>query len=443
MTSNLSRNLPARPESIVSSAIRAAGRIHPKRLFGTRQAFLDYCQVLAGTTGRLTLQVVYFLVLANTLNLREMGIFASISAAGVMLGCLTGLGFQSLLFRSAATRRSSLGGYFAAFYVCFAAALPVSLTISAGLYLFLFKGSVGFTAYLAIILVEIALWRVVEMLVQVNNGLGRYNVAATVIMASSGMRTLAAVAFMTAGGGDAGVWALYYFAANAASVVLLTVLYHPRIRLRWRKQLLFGRLRNSLLYAFAYFAFLAQNEADKLVILWLAGDRTAGVYAISMRIIDLTAVPLRPIFVLYSRRLMKIGRATPQLLREIIRVEGLVALVSTVGLLAVLALLTIWPRLLGQNVSSAAELLAVIVAVPAAKNLLEFHAELFFAFNRMGLHGALAAGLVLLKAAALAMLLATFHGSQRWGLGLNAIYGALFFLSFAMVRSVLLGKARS
>jgi O-antigen/teichoic acid export membrane protein len=442
MTPNLSRNLPARSESFVSGAIRAARRIDAKRLLGSRQALLDYCQVLVGTGGRLTLQVVYFLVLANTLNLREMGIFASISAAGVMLGCLTGLGFQSLLFRSAATRRSALGGYFALYYACFAAALPVSLSLSALLYLFLFKGGIGFAEYLAIIFVEIALWRVIEMLVQVNNGLGRYNVAATIIMASSGLRTLAAVAFMTAGGGDAGVWAIYYFVANAASVALLTVLYHPRIRLRWRKRLLFGRLRNSLLYAFAYFAFLAQNEADKLIILWLAGDRTAGVYAISMRIIDLTAVPLRPIFVLYSRRLMKIGRATPQLFREIIRVEGLVALVSTGAFLAVVALLTVWPRLLGQNVSSAAQLLAVLVAVPAAKNLLEFHAELFFAFNRMGLHGALAAGLVLLKAAALALLLAVLHGGQRWGLGLNAIYGALFFLSFWMVRGVLLGKAR-
>jgi O-antigen/teichoic acid export membrane protein len=443
MTPNLSRNLPARSESIVSGVIRNARQLPLKRLFGSRQALLDYCQVLAGTGGRLTLQVVYFLVLANTLNLRQMGIFASISAAGVMLGCLTGLGFQSILFRSAATRRSSLGGYFAVYYACFAAALPVSLSLSAALYLFLFKGGIGFAQYLAIILVEIVLWRAVEMLVQVNNGLGRYNVAATIIMASSGLRTLAAVAFMIAGGGDAGVWAFYYFAANAASVAVLTILYHPRIRLRWRKKLLVGRLRNSLLYAFAYFAFLAQNEADKLVILWLAGDRTAGVYAISMRIIDLTAVPLRPIFVLYSRRLMKIGRATPQLLREIIRVEGLVALVSTAGFLAVLALLTIWPRLLGQNVTSAAELLAVIVAVPAAKNLLEFHAELFFAFNRMGLHGTLAAGLVVLKAAALGLVLATFHGSQRWGLGLNAIYGALYLVSFAMVRNVLLQKARS
>lgn len=440
MTLNVSRNLTADGQS---SALPAAGRFDLSALFARRQALFDYGQVLVGTGGRLVLQVVYFLVLANTLDLRDMGVFASTSAAGVMLGCLSGFGFQSALFRSAAARSSSLGGYFAAYYACFAAALPISLAVSALLYVLLFKSAIGFAGYIAIIFTEIASWRMIEMLVQVNNGLGRYRAAATVVMASSGMRAGAAVAFMLAGGGAAGTWALYYFAANTASALVLALIYHPRVRLRWRTTLFLGRLRGSLLYAFAYFAFLAQNEADKLIILWLAGERTAGVYAISMRIIDLTAVPLRPVFVLYSRKLMKAGRVTSELLGEIIRVEGAVALVSTVGFCAFLALLTVWPHALGQNVSSAAQLLIVVIAVPAAKNLLEFHAELFFAFNRMGLHGMLAAAMVLLKAAALALLLAALSGSQQLGLGLNVIYALLYAASFAIVHRLLSRKSRS
>jgi O-antigen/teichoic acid export membrane protein len=223
----------------------------------------------------------------------------------------------------------------------------------------------------------------------------------------------------------------------------LMFLFHPRVRLRWRKNLLVGRLRDSLLYAFSNLAFLAQNEADKLVILWLAGQRAAGIYVISMRIIDLTAVPLRPIFVLYSRKLMQIGRATPQLFRDIMRVEGIIALVSTAGFAAFLALLMVWPRLLGANVSTALQLLTVIALVPAAKNLLEFHAELFFAFNRLGLHGSLAAGMVLLKASGLALVLAAFGGNRQWGLGLDVIYLALYLISFAIVHSILSRKARS
>jgi O-antigen/teichoic acid export membrane protein len=443
MMLNLSRNLTAEPQPIGPAAIPAARRFDFGTILERRRALFDYCQVLAGTGGRLFLQVAYFLILANTLNLREMGVFASTSAAGVMLGCLSGFGFQSALFRSAAARRSSLGGYFAVYYGCFAAALPLSLMLASLLYVFLFKSVIGFASYLAIIVVEIALWRIIEMLVQVNNGLGRYSAAATVIMTSSGLRTTAAVAFLFTGGGGAGTWALFYLAANAASAALLTFLYHPRVQLRWRRRLFLGRLRASLLYAFSYFTFLAQNEADKVVILWLAGERMAGIYAISMRIVDLTAVPLRPIFILYSRKLIKIGRATPQLLWEIIRVEGLVAVVSTLGFLGVLALLTVWPRLLGANVSTAAELLTILIVAPAAKNLLEFHMELFFAFNRMGLHGMLAGGMVLLKAAALALILAALPGTLELGVGLNAIYVVLYGISFAIVHSLLSRKARS
>ena len=45
------------------------------------------------------------------------------------------------------------------------------------------------------------------------------------------------------------------------------------------------------------------DEIDKLVMLSLADQRTVGIYAISTRIIDFTAVPIRSFYVLYSRKL--------------------------------------------------------------------------------------------------------------------------------------------
>ena len=48
-------------------------------------------------------------------------------------------------------------------------------------------------------------------------------------------------------------------------------------------------------HAFSYFAFLAQNEVDKLVVLWFAGAETAGLYAIFIRVADLSVAPLRPL----------------------------------------------------------------------------------------------------------------------------------------------------
>lgn len=402
-----------------------------------RAVLVGYGQLLAGAGGRLALQMIYFLVLANTLSLSEMGVFASVSAAGVMIGCLAGFGFQSFVMRSAAGRRSSMGAYLAVYYACFALALPIMLGLSLVFYLLLFREVIDLSGYLAIIVVEVALWRQIELLVQVNNGLGRYAAAATVVSLPVGFRAAAAVAFWAAGGGDAETWSVYYLAGNAVSVAVLAFLFHPRTRMRFRAVLLRGRLRDGLLYAASYFMFLAQNEIDKLIILTLAGERMAGIYAISMRLIDLTGVPLRPMFMMYSRKLIQAGRATRASLRECLKVEGMVAAVSTGALVFMILVLHVRPDLLGANVSAAYGLLTVIVAVPAVRNLLEFQGELFFAFGRMGLRAAVTATLIVFKALAFALLLSVFPNPEQWSLWLNAIYVAIYAMSFLTLYGLL------
>src|ERR1700761_3476588 len=81
-----------------------------------RAQFTNYLRVFAGTGVRLGLQAVYFFILANTLSLRDMGVFASTSSTGIMIGCFSGLGFSSFAFRASAGKRRTLGGYLAVFY---------------------------------------------------------------------------------------------------------------------------------------------------------------------------------------------------------------------------------------------------------------------------------------------------------------------------------------
>src|ERR1700684_988046 len=145
-----------------------------------RAQFTNYLQVFAGTGVRLGLQAVYFFILANTLSLRDMGVFASTSATGIMIGCFSGFGFASLAFRAAAGKRRVLGGYLAVFYASWLIALPLCLAASLPVFYFLFTSSLSLTAFLLIILVETGLWRIVEMIHQVNNGLGRFASASLV-----------------------------------------------------------------------------------------------------------------------------------------------------------------------------------------------------------------------------------------------------------------------
>ncbi|GEP10696.1 lipopolysaccharide biosynthesis protein [Methylobacterium gnaphalii] len=448
MSATLSRN-PALigPKTLTERPISGRrfnpARLVPERWVAHRKAVLGYFQLLAGSGGRLGLQVIYFFLLANTLSLADMGVFATVSAAGVLIGCFAGFGFQAFVMRSAAGRRSSLGGYLAAYYVCFAAALPIMIALAGLLYVVLFRNVIALPGYAAIIIVEIALWRQIELLVQINNGLGRFGAASTLVSLPVGFRAAAAVAFWAMGGGSAETWSLYYLVGNLVAVAVLVAVFHPRIRMRFRPKLLKGKVKDGLFYALSYCMFLAQGEIDKLVILSLAGERAAGIYAISIRLIDLTGVPLRPMFMMYSRKLIQAGRATGALVRESLKIEALVAGVSTGGLLVLVALLTVWPTLLGANVASAYGMLTVIILVPAVRNLLEFHGELFFAFGNMSLRAAVTAALVVIKAAAVALLITALPSTADWAPWLNGVFAVIYALSFVAVYGLLTRNAAS
>lgn len=420
---------------------RGTGRLALSRFAMHRGTLLGYLQLLAGSGGRLVLQVLYFFLLANTLSLADMGVFATVSAAGVLIGCLAGFGFQSAVMRAAAGRRSSLGGYLAAYYACSAVALPIMLALAGLLYLVLFREVIALPGYLAIVVVEVALWREIELLVQVNNGLGRFGAASTLVSLPVGFRAAAAVAFWAMGGGDAETWSLYYLVGNLVAVVVLVAIFHPRVRMRLRPRLVKGKLRDGLFYALSHFMFLAQGEIDKIIILSLAGERMAGIYAIAIRLIDLTAVPLRPMYMMYSRKLIQAGRVTKALLRESMRIEVIIAAVSTSGLLALIALLSIWPNILGANVSAAYGMLTIVLVVPAVRNLLEFHSELLFGFGNLGLRAAITGTLVLIKALAVAALITLWPAPEAWTLGLNAASALIYGLSFLAVYGLLTRNA--
>jgi O-antigen/teichoic acid export membrane protein len=400
------------------------------RIFRTQ--FTDYLRVFAGTGVRLGLQAVYFFVLANTLSLHDMGVFASTSSTGIMIGCFAGLGFSSFAFRAAAGKRRVLGGHLAVFYAAWLISVPLCVAASLPVFYFLFTSSLTLFAFLSIILVETATWRIVEMIHQVNNGLGRFGSASLVISLGTALRAAGAVVFVASGRHDIETWSIIYLLFNLAGMLLAIVFFQPRIKLRWHPSLFFGRLHEAIMYAIAYSAFVSQNEIDKVVMLSLADQRTVGIYAIASRIIDFTSVPIRTFYVLYSRKLIVEGRAGNKVGRSLV-VELLIAVISTVAFAGLLAVLWMWPTLLGNNVATATPLLMVALAVPAFKNLLEYHSELFFVYQQMTIRAALATSQVVLKAGAIALLLMCFNGIDQWGVWLNAIYIGLYVLSAAVV----------
>ncbi len=312
----------------------------------------DYLTAISGSAGRLVFSLLYFVALANTLTIAEFGLFATASAAGVVLSRILAFGFISALYRIATVKPRLVGVFTGGFVLMSLASLPVLAAASAGAYLLFFAGEMAIGVFAMIIAAETLLWRPVETVIIVNNGMGLFGRAAVLAILGTVLRAAAAVAFSFWPTLDLANWAGFYLAANAASLAVAIAVFYPRRRVRFRPRLYLRRLADSIYVAGAEIVFYIQMELDKLLVLAIGGPQLAGIYAIVMRLVDLTAIPIRTFSMMLVQRMMR----APQMLASLklrVGIEAGVFAVSTAGLLALAAMLHVFPTLLGRNVAEA------------------------------------------------------------------------------------------
>lgn len=401
----------------------------------------DYFSAISGAGGRLVFSLAYFIALANTLSISEFGMFATASAAGVMLSRILAFGFISALYRTATIRPNLIGTFTAGFLLLGLLSLPLLAATSFGVYLIFFAGTVPLPVFVAIVVAEALLWRPVEVALIVNNGLGRFGRAALLAILATALRALGAVLFMFWPQHSVWIWSWFYIGANAASLLLAFGFFYPRQRLRLRIALYMRRLADSIYVAGAEILFYLQSEFDKLLVLAIGGPHLAGIYAIIMRLVDLTAIPIRTFSMMLVQRMM---RAPEMLSRLRVKsgIEGGVFLVSTLALLALGLVLHFFPNALGKNVSEAAPLVALAICVPGLRNLVEYQAELLFARGQT-LVRALNLGLLAgLKAVLLTYVLTRIVDMPTLVLSLNVVFLLLYLASMLLTYSAMRKPAK-
>lgn len=410
-----------------------------------RRALIDYATILTGVTGRLVIALVYFLIVANGLSLGDFGAFAASSAAGVVLSRLLGFGFISPLYRMAARKPQALGAHAAGLAVLSAASLPLIALLAAAAFTLLFDGRMTPAAFAMIVAAEVVGWRVLEFVAILNNGRGAFGRASVLVVVGSALRTIAAIAFWFAGEGALAFWAALYLASTLAAAAVALLVFLPPMRWRLHLGLTLARWRDATAAATSDLTFYAQAELDKFVVLAIAGTTATGLYAIVFRLIDLTAIPIRSFNQLLVQRLMRRREAGPAGRRVLI--EMAIAAASTTALVAGASILAFHPTLLGENVAAAAPILPLLIAVPAFRNLAEYHAELLYAAGLTWRRVALLAGAGALKAAftGIALLAALGEASPvaaaaPW---LNLVFLAAYLLSMALTYRWLAGADRT
>lgn len=406
-----------------------------------RGLILDYLTAVSGSAGRLVFSLIYFVALANALSLADFGLFATASAAGVMLSRILGFGFISALYRTATVRPNLIGTFTAGFILLGLISLPLLTAASILVYATFFAASTTPLVFATIVAAEALLYRPVETVMIVNNGLGRFGKAAMLAILAIVLRAVAAGLFFFSVDRGLAAWANYYFAANMACLVVGFAFFYPRQRLRFVPRLYWRRLADSIYTAGAEVLFYLQMELDKLLVLLIGGPTLAGIYAILMRLVDLTAIPIRTFSMMLVQRIMR----APEMLSRLrlkISIEAGIFVASTLAMLTLALVLRVYPTLLGRNVAEAAPLLLLALLVPGLRNLVEYQAELLYARGQTLIRSINLALLAGMKALVLVVILGNADTQADMVIALNWGFALLYLCSILLTYSALRRPAK-
>ncbi len=409
------------------------------KIRGNMALLRNYGAALSGAGGRIVISLFYFIALANALPVADFGLFATASATGIMLSRIVGFGFTSPLYRIATVKPRLIGVYGAGYLLFAALSVPVFLVAAVAAYHLFFAASLNFQTFLLITATEAFLWRSLEVIVIANNGMNRFGKASFLVILGSIFRAVAAVAFALVANKTISDWSIWYGFANFAALLAGILFFMPRARFRLAMPVYRRHITDSLSVAVAEVLFYVQSELDKLLVLALGGAETAGIYAIIMRLVDLTAIPIRTFNMMLVQKLMRSSDLLNSLKRRIGLEAGLFA-VSTLGITALAIFLQIFPNALGKNVATVTGLLFSVLMVPGFRNLVEYHAELLYARRQTVLRALNLALLAGCKAMLLSFIFLRNQGSESWLVDLNWGYGLVWAASLVLTYSAMRRK---
>ena len=410
---------------------QAASARHPDMQEPFAELAVKYARAFSGDGARLFIQLFYFYLVANTLTVAEFGLFATASAVGIVLSRVAGFGFLSPLYRIATVKPQLIGAYTGGYLIAFAISLPLVALIGWGTHAAFFAGTMTLITFALIAGTEVVFWRTLEVVISVNKGLERFGRASIVIVFGFSMKAYAAVLLALSPQPSLELWAAIYASTQSLMAIFAVAAFYPRYRLRLRLHLFGRRLRDALSVCGSEILFYLQMELDKIIVLAVGGSTAAGIYAIVMRLIDLTAMPVRVFSTLLTQRLMRRPGLMDGRARRILFEAGVFTL-STAGLLAMAGVFYVKPDILGQNVAEAAPLLILVALVPAFRNLIEYQAELLYGrgqtITRLVLYALVGAAKIVLMIALLSMT----GTPQNWLPWLNAVFALLYAISLTI-----------
>jgi len=257
--------------------------------------FKNTLWMLGGYGVRLSIQLLYFILIARSLGPEQYGAFASVLAIVAILGPFASWGSGNILIKHVSRDQSR----FKEFWGAAVAVTVLSGTLLAMLAVFvtvvLFGPTVAYTIALPIALGDLLGVRLADVASQAFQAHQRLSRTSLIWVILSVLRLGMAVLFLLIPfDKTASLWALLYAGSGIATGLLAYALVVKELGSGpWSLSPLRGEWLEGFYFSIGIAAQGAYNDLDKTLLALLSGNQVAGAYAAAYRMLDAGFAPIR------------------------------------------------------------------------------------------------------------------------------------------------------
>lgn len=345
-------------------------------LAANKDVVLGRSTMLAGLllAARMGAQAIVLISIARLMAAEGYGAFAAVVALASVFAPLAGLGVDFVAMRAAAqTPDASLDAFRRTVPFIFATTLP--LLALAGLAAhWCFAETVAPALVWSVLVADVLLFRISELVAKIYQGRGAITRMGVIRMLPAVFRLLGVLALWSLPFTPTlTLWAGLYLAASCAAACVATAwLFYDHPGLPRRLPSAPFAWRDGLHFAGGVVSARLHTEADKALVMGLAGAVSAGIYSAAYRLVELTLVPVTAIVsVAYGRLFGDAHRAgTQAAARSGLHNMGVSVLLGTgISAALYLSLVPVMVWAVGPSFAPVADGLLALAALPVAISL--------------------------------------------------------------------------
>ncbi|PAC34376.1 oligosaccharide flippase family protein [Caldifermentibacillus hisashii] len=328
--------------------------------------------MIYGLGSRITLQTIYFFMLAKVLGPQGYGAFTAIIALTSILVPFSGFGFGNIMIKYVSTNKILLREYYGkALSVLLLTGFFINIIV-VSIAAIILDNKVSLLSINLISITEIILLRIIEINTQVFISIEKMKWSAHINMLISLFRLFAVIVFVCFfKEHDIVNWSIIYFFATLALVffsLLITVktTVRPFMTLKGVRK----ELKEGIYFSVGLSSQSVYNDLDKTILGKFGDLSIVGIYSAAYKIIDMAFTPAKAVLSSTYSKFFQYGRhgisQTSDLLFRIIKLLLIYSIIVLIGLLIFSPTVEL---LLGDRYNGLANIILSLSVLPILRSI--------------------------------------------------------------------------